>query len=464
MRFIFVVLYLSSFIAMGSDLDASFRLIHELSQAETKLFSNRKIYTTQIKPHLDNEYSGYHSRYALYSDNSFLARLTYEEVVLFAELCDLIYVNKYKNLQEIETGLLEALQDEKYKAYQIVGTIARKNGTELSAMLLYNEQKNHLIVVFRGSVTTTDWSQNLSFKNYSGQDAEALSFLDGTNPNIHQGFAQIYLEGLKREFHNVFQHVLEAHGDTIFNFDANPFRITTIGHSLGGALALIQANNLPTILLETGLFTDPSQYIIETLNFGMPRVYDLDSSKKAVENIGGQHNVICFKDDADPVPTLPPTSFGGADIGTPIRIKASVETMAANIINSFLPAFLAPEVIGNPLRHSMTHYKEKAPDVFRKIKEELSFASQANKEIRKARKLLQYSIEESWDRAEHRSLYAQELQRVNNLRDYYGSQSIFLQKGLEFFQRGDQAHTKNEQVRQKLLNLEKAKQALQEKL
>lgn len=353
------------------------------NEARKELIKQQKIYDEIINPNKHNDYSGFHNRYIIFEkENSLLARLTPDEVLFYAELADLIYVKKFKSIEEIEIGLLEKLQIDKYREYEIAGTIRRGNNTELSALMLYSKEKNHFLVVFRGSVSLMDWAQNLNFTSYkygSDQREKSLMTLEGFKPNVHRGFAETYLQG-REQFDELFGKVIARYYDSIVGNSA-PFRITTLGHSLGGALALLKANDFPRILLETGLFTSDSNFIIETISFGAPRVYDAVSSRKVEENLRGPHNIVRFVHKDDPVPNLPTHHLGGADIGTPIYISSSVG----------LSAFK------NPGRHMMGSYLKSVRAVYEKLKTDSVFARQTKGAIVSLKKALSDTSKNSFD-------------------------------------------------------------------
>lgn len=417
----------------------------ELDEARKELAKQLKIYEEQIKPNLSNEYSGFHTRFAIFNEeDSFLTRLTPNDVLFYAELSDLAYVKKFKDIEQIELSLFEKLAVDKYKDYLLISTVKRANNSELSAAILYSKEKNHIIIVFRGSVSRFDWFNNFTFTKYTFKEAEltskdpkiaaqakeqkeALSTLDGQALSVHRGYANIYLEGLS-QFNQYFKDIIETYSDHIIN-NPKPLRITTTGHSLGGALALIKANDLPRILLQNGLFSDESRFFVEVISYGAPRVYDEASSRKVEQNLRGAHNIIRFAHEADPVPNLPTVQLGGADIG----------------VNIYLPS-IAYGIIKNPGRHMMGQYIKASPDIFKKIKEEFLFARQTKNTIIRLKKILGDTRVNSFDKPDAARM-------VQHLLDENIFKKRYYKKILDSSPDNEEAREKHETVTQTIQEL-----------
>jgi hypothetical protein len=52
-----------------------------------------------------------------------------------------------------------------FKDYEVAKVFYRHSGTQFSGALLYSKSKNHLILVFPGTVGRNDWLRNLHFTN-----------------------------------------------------------------------------------------------------------------------------------------------------------------------------------------------------------------------------------------------------------------------------------------------------------
>ncbi|MCA9508651.1 MAG: lipase family protein [Myxococcales bacterium] len=357
------------------------------SKAKKELAAYKSEYS-KIDSLINDKYSGFNNHYRISKgENSFFTRLDYKQVQFYADLSDLIYVKKYKEFDDVVRELELKLKDDNYKEYELLSTLERnfgKNSKELSAIFLYNESINHLIVVFKGTVTMADWLKNISFKNYSGLDpSESLKAIDGSSLNIHEGFARAYIEGLSSAFLYKFDDFF-INRYTVPADSTLPLRITTTGHSLGGALALILANDLPRLLIGVGKFFDDSQVLIETITFGAPRVYDAQSSRIVEQALAGAHNIIRIVNEGDPVPDMPSkTLLGGADIGTPIYIPYS-------------------GFVKNPLQHMMGKYAKESAHVFKKIKQDALKAREVKDKIIELKAELGDKSENLFDKVDER--------------------------------------------------------------
>jgi len=156
--------------------------------------------------------------------------------------------------------------------------------TDTQVHVLVNDKVQY--VVFRGTEASyKDIKTDLSFKMYYG---------------MHKGFYEGYKSVTKR-----VNNLLEFRRPTIF-----------IGHSLGGALAIL-----------AGSFHPSDNKMIVT--FGAPRVFN---DTQAVEY---NHGDICggsdtngkltyrFENKCDPVPYLPPYSMGYRHVGKTIYLNNS---------------------------------------------------------------------------------------------------------------------------------------------
>lgn len=356
----------------------------ESKQAEEILDERLKTYKKNILAHSNDRFRGFGSDFTPFNEETLLARLTPEKVLFYAHLSDFVYTNKHGSINDIRTALYEKhLKDIAATGYKFVGTRTRNQSEELSAILLYNESENHLIIVFRGSVTSNDWILNSQFLRYSGEDpSEAFTTLNGKKLNIHSGIAQAYMDKIE-EFEENFQTINEQFFESICQIEKT-FQITTMGHSLGGALALIAANHLMGLMVRRGYIRNHSKIQIETVTFGAPLVFDQDSSTAVEENLGGKQNIINFIHEADPVPRILKAMFGRtgisiyhSDVGTRLLLN-TVNFLGQAIFPNLVRELKGIQII-DLLKHRMCDYIEKSPDAFQQIKSDLQEFSIMNK-------------------------------------------------------------------------------------
>jgi len=147
-----------------------------------------------------------------------------------------------------------------------------------------------LIVVFRGSDTVFDW-----WCDFKAQKRDATCI--GLSGYVHTGFSEMF-ELLSVSLRSALLHAQQ---------DANgPCEYILTGHSLGGALSMLGAGNLAAdrTLFPNGVLENQ----LKVVNFSAPNIGDLTLSKH-IENLVPKHNILCFANEADLVPYVPPTKF-----------------------------------------------------------------------------------------------------------------------------------------------------------
>lgn len=333
MKKIFLVMSMLTFTSLSSNISfaSAPEIVDQLEhQANLDALENYQgLYEQQIKTQLDHIYSGFNRIYEIASnnENTLFSRLTEDDVLFYATLCSIAYTEQRADFTLITNEVNNKLATLHRNGYRLLGLLKRNLATlpTLSAILLYNKAENHLVLVFKGTVdkdNMDDWWKNGNLTKFSGQDPlGALNAPDGSKLSIHGGFARAYLEGLD-EFLPQFRTLLATHFDDI---TTNPkkFRLTTSGHSLGGALSTIAANDMRRILRQTGLALDVNRFVVENINFASPRVYSPSSAEKVEKGMGGPHNIVRFVDKMDLVPSVPFSLLNSKHVGTPIYIGES---------------------------------------------------------------------------------------------------------------------------------------------
>ncbi|KAJ8327930.1 hypothetical protein O5D80_003319 [Batrachochytrium dendrobatidis] len=105
-------------------------------------------------------------------------------------------------------------------------------GTGVAGFIAYNERTETIVVTFRGSVSATDWTNNLDFFLNDASFGEMVpAEFGGDDVQIHSGFMNLY-KGSKDKIAFTLK-TLSA------RFPA--YKIVFAGHSLGGAMAALCA-------------------------------------------------------------------------------------------------------------------------------------------------------------------------------------------------------------------------------
>ncbi|KAJ7227558.1 lipase [Mycena rebaudengoi] len=121
---------------------------------------------------------------------------------------------------------------------------------------------------------------------------DANFVLEPLNPLLFPGLSPSVLvhSGFADEHAATATDVLAAVQNATTRFGAT--KVTTVGHSLGGALSLIESVYLPLHV---------TSVTFQTILYGLPRFSDLASAGNTVIHINNME---------DPIPILPPTSSG----------------------------------------------------------------------------------------------------------------------------------------------------------
>ncbi|CAM4084831.1 lipase family protein [Roseateles saccharophilus] len=161
-----------------------------------------------------------------------------------------------------------------------------------------------VLISTRGTAQTADWLSNLNIGMQLGPSSHL----------VHAGFHEVW-KSFKQE---------------IFDFlrNRNPSRIHCVGHSLGGALAMLNADALSAQGLPVSLYT-----------FGAPRTGDVFFSRSMTKRLGADH-IHRVSATSDPVPMIPlfpfcHMPFDGA--GNVIQSTGLISVAAHNMKRSYIP-------------------------------------------------------------------------------------------------------------------------------
>ena len=198
-------------------------------------------------------------------------------------------------------NMVELLKDnETFSSYRVLGYSLR-NDDQLSSIFIYDQLKNHMVIVFKGTKSVRDWSINIDW------DIKNSSELLGETPfKLHGGFQNTFIERIDH-FDTSFNEILKLYQEEL---QKCKLHVTVTGHSLGGALSTIAACYIKK----------KHNNIISSVNnitFASPKVFT-DASVDTVENFLGKTNILRIWNQLDPVPLLPTS---GKENGQAITYK-----------------------------------------------------------------------------------------------------------------------------------------------
>ncbi|ORX89103.1 alpha/beta-hydrolase [Basidiobolus meristosporus CBS 931.73] len=172
-----------------------------------------------------------------------------------------------------------------------------------------NHKEKTIIVAFRGSSNIRNWVHDLDFLP-----------LDFQYPNTEKG--TLVHGGFLKAFNSVSEDVISGLKQVVDQLPSNPddYELLVTGHSLGGAVAVHGAmeikNHLlnpksPRCITPPTKTINPSKILLHT--YGQPRVGNQRFAQLAFQTLSNSTlgtNMIRVTSKNDPVPHLPPESFG----------------------------------------------------------------------------------------------------------------------------------------------------------
>ncbi|HLD95195.1 MAG TPA: hypothetical protein VI959_00945, partial [Alphaproteobacteria bacterium] len=180
--------------------------------------------------------------------------------------------------------------DSYYQNKQFSGVMLFKDGGETG--------EDEIIFIFSGSNSAKDWERNLDLFKKVGAAQNGL----GLGLNIHQGIFSVLDESITENGTKFFNWVKDykiKHKES----GKRKLKITTTGHSLGGALALLQAIYLKQKFIDRGVFDEVANVSLNVTQFAAPPILSKKSAEK-VEHMLGKNNVISVWAVGDPVRNL----------------------------------------------------------------------------------------------------------------------------------------------------------------
>ncbi|ORX94003.1 alpha/beta-hydrolase [Basidiobolus meristosporus CBS 931.73] len=172
-----------------------------------------------------------------------------------------------------------------------------------------NHKEKTIIVAFRGSANIRNWLHDFDFLpldfTYPGAEKDTM---------VHGGFL--------KAFNSVSEDVIEGLKKVVDQLPSDPedYELVVTGHSLGGAVAVLGAMEIKNHLLNPKsprCITPPTKTInpanILLRTYGQPRVGNPKFAKLAYKTLSNStigNNMIRVTSKNDPVPHLPPDSFG----------------------------------------------------------------------------------------------------------------------------------------------------------
>jgi hypothetical protein len=270
-----------------------------------------------------------------------------------------------------------------FKDYEVAKIFYRHGGSQFSGALLHNKTKNHLILVFPGTVTGADWGRNLQFIKHPGE------FIPGQTLSLHSGFVNSYNE-IRLQINTELNLWVEFYKKDLKN-KGRVLEVTTTGHSKGAAMSTLAALDVAANLLPTHLGPKDGEFPwkVNNPNFASPRFAGTQTSK-IVEEFLGKYNILRFVNYWDIVPSVVAEFTGSKHVGLGFVFNAGLFTdltTSGPIVNW----------------HSMGKYAELAPEEFEKSRKAGIEMSEVNakmnalkKEVQEMKKQYGFKSNKGW--------------------------------------------------------------------
>lgn len=175
----------------------------------------------------------------------------------------------------------------------LISSIIHNNQTDTTVYLAINPTHSEIILSFKGTRDLQQWIQDLKIWTVK----QRIEGIEGAE--IHAGFNECF-RSVADETYKELMKLKEKYPE---------YEVHVTGHSLGGALATLQAFELEYV---HGIHVD------QVFTFGCPRVGNAAFAAAYGKYVTGQ--TWRQTHDHDPVPHLPPTSFQYSHVDRAIEI------------------------------------------------------------------------------------------------------------------------------------------------
>ena len=202
------------------------------------------------------------------------------------------YVEPWKFLKNVSRSRHNEEIDDVQTA---AGIYAKK---QFSGVLLFKDgskngsNEDELVLVFSGSNSEEDWRHNLIIFKKHGESDEGL----GLGLRMHTGIHDALNDSLK-EFGTKLAYWIDDYKASVKG-SKRKLKVTTTGHSLGGALALLAGYHLKHAIAPA--LSSAADVNVKVINFAAPPIFN-KTSAEAVEKELGRENIIRVWTVGDPV-------------------------------------------------------------------------------------------------------------------------------------------------------------------
>lgn len=180
--------------------------------------------------------------------------------------------------------------------------------------------RRDIAIVLRGTITCPEWAENLraTLVPLDGESATDGKHAGAEEPKVAKGFRSLY-KTAGEKVKSLSEDVMDEVRRLMEKYKGEELSITVVGHSLGGALALLVADEIAT--------TIPDAPPVAVVSFGGPKVGNAAFVNKLKES--GKVNVLRIVNAGDMVtkvpgvaPRLPLSKEQYQHVGAELRIDS----------------------------------------------------------------------------------------------------------------------------------------------
>ncbi|KAL3509655.1 hypothetical protein ACH5RR_029056 [Cinchona calisaya] len=178
--------------------------------------------------------------------------------------------------------------------------------------------RRDILIAWRGTITATEWLNDFDFPLVPA----SMIVGNSSNANVHQGFLSIYTSSNPDSIYNISSardQVLHEVKKLVEDFKNEEISITVTGHSLGGALSILNAADIVANGYNKTKGQPNKTCMVTGIVFGSPRVGDSEFTD-AFQSLNDLH-LLSVKNVPDIVPDIPPFPYD-SNIGTELQIDS----------------------------------------------------------------------------------------------------------------------------------------------
>ncbi|XP_047308196.1 phospholipase A1-II 1-like [Impatiens glandulifera] len=178
--------------------------------------------------------------------------------------------------------------------------------------------RRDIVIAWRGTVEETEWVKDLEFKLVPASIVRGEQF----SPRVHHGWYSMYTSVNSLSSYSCTSarnQVIDEVKRLMEEFKHEETSITIVGHSLGAALATLNAADIVSNELNKPNSNSTKACLVTAITFASPRVGD--SSFKELCHSLTHLRVLRIRNSLDVVPHYPLTGYH--DVGKELTIKTS---------------------------------------------------------------------------------------------------------------------------------------------